>query len=219
MSRYIGTPSSTRGVRLGIPTRVLRATLGLAVLAGLGIVSTRADAQTPDSGGTFEIRPVVGAFVPTGDHRDLLKDAALMGLQLGYSINPSVALVGSFGWSPSKDKFRTVQNKVDAFQYDLGIEGRLNGLTSSGSFAARPYLAVGIGGRTYDYRDIKSMKKETNFLGYGAVGLDLDQRAGPLGFRLEARDNITSFKGMQGELSKRKGRNDIQFTIGLTYRI
>ena len=50
----------------------------------------------------FELRPYVGAYIPTGDQRDLLKDAVLVGGQASYRINPNFALTGTLGWSPSE---------------------------------------------------------------------------------------------------------------------
>jgi hypothetical protein len=161
----------------------------------------------------------VGAFVPTGDHRDLLKGAALVGAQVAYSFTPNVALAGTFGWAPSKDKLALASTKLDLFQYDLGVEGRLSNLTPSSAVLMQPYAALGVGSRTYHYRDLKSADSQTNFLGYGAIGLDVVQARGPVGIRLEARDNVTSFKGLDGALTERKARNDIQFSAGLTYRI
>lgn len=47
-------------------------------------------------------------------------------------------------------------------------------------------------------------------------GLDLIHAGGPLGLRLDARDNGTAFGGFQGELASRTARNDVQLAGGLT---
>jgi hypothetical protein len=193
-----------------------RAALGVSVLGALATFSAVAGAQTPFDSRSFEVRPVTGAFVPTGDLRDELKDAVLVGAGLSYAFTRNVALVGNLGWSPTRDKLRG-DEKLEAFQYDLGIEGRLNNLTPNSSLVTRPYVALGAGGRTYRYRDLANTDNETNFLGYGAVGLDLAPRSGPVGVRLEVRDNLSAFKGFQGELPERKARNDVQFSAGLTF--
>jgi hypothetical protein len=145
----------------------------------------------------------------------LLANAVLVGLQGSYDIAPSFAIVGSFGWAPSKD-LTLANEKVDLFQYDLGIEGRLPNLTRSAGISTRPYATLGAGGRTYNYRDVSDADAQTNFLGYGALGVDLAQANGPIGLRLEARDNVTAFKGLHGELAERKARNDLQFSAGIT---
>jgi hypothetical protein len=196
--------------RLSTIPRAGRALIALGALTALSVLAPRAEAQKP-----FAIRPNVGVFVTTGDQKDLLDNAVLVGLQASYDITPSFALVGSFGWAPSKD-LTLADEKVDLFQYDLGIEGRLPNLTPSAGISTRPYATLGAGGRTYDYRDLGDANAQTNFLGYGAVGVELAQVTGSLGLRLEARDNVTAFKGLRGELAERKARNDLQFSAGLT---
>ena len=196
--------------RLSMIPRTGRALIALAALTALSVLAPRAEAQKP-----FAIRPNVGVFVPTGDQKDLLDNAVLVGLQASYDITPSFALVGSFGWAPSKD-LTLADEKVDLFQYDLGIEGRLPNLTPSAGISTRPYATLGAGGRTYDYRDLADADAQTNFLGYGALGVDLTQANGPIGLRLEARDNVTAFKGLHNELAERTARNDLQFSAGLT---
>ncbi|MHB1225887.1 MAG: outer membrane beta-barrel protein, partial [Gemmatimonadaceae bacterium] len=190
---------------------LLRAGAGLAALTALTLFASAAHAQGASETRPFELRPVVGALVPTGDQRDLLKDAVLLGAQLSYSLTPNLAVVGSFGWAPSEDRL-LADEKVDLFQYDLGVEGRLRNLTPASSISTRPYAAIGVGGRTYSYRDLDDADAQTNFLGYGALGLEVAQASGPFGIRIEARDNITAFKGLRGELAERKARNDVQLT-------
>ena len=126
-------------------------------------------------------------------------------------------LVGSFGWSPNEDKTSATRPKLDLYQYDLGLQGRLSDLTSGSAVATRPYAVVGGGARTYSLRNVPGAGAQTNPLGYGALGVDLDQTSGRVGLRLEARDNVTAFKGLRGELQDRKARNDLQFVAGLTF--
>jgi hypothetical protein len=188
----------------------------VAALAALTTFARGADAQRAPGARSFEVRPYVGAIVPTGAQRDLLKDAVLVGAQAAYGLTPNVALLGTFGWAPTKDQ-TFASEKVDLFQYEVGVEGRLPNVTAALPFTTRPYASLGVGGRTYDYRDLAGAGAVTNFLGFGAVGVDLAQRAGPIGLRLEARDNLTAFKGLRGELSERTARNDVQLTAGLTF--
>jgi hypothetical protein len=203
-------PESWSANSLSNIRRTGRALIALAAVTAFAAFAPRAEAQR-----SFSVRPNVGAFVPTGDQKDLLDNAVLVGLQASYDITPSFALVGSFGWAPSKD-LTLAHEKVDLFQYDLGIEGRLPNLTPSAGISTRPYATLGAGGRTYNYRDLGDADAQTNFLGYGALGVELAQATGPLGLRLEARDNVTAFKGLRGELAERKARNDLQFSAGFT---
>lgn len=189
--------------------RKFAAVAALTALTALPSLATRAEAQS-----SIAIRPTVGVFVPTGDQRDLLSDAVLVGVQGSYELTSHFALLGTFGWSPTKARALN-DAKVDLFQYDLGVEGRLNNLTPAASISTRPYAALGAGARTYHFRDLDT-SSQTNFLGFGAVGVDLAQPSGPLGIRIEARDNVTAFKGLNGELAERKARNDLQFSAGLT---
>jgi hypothetical protein len=198
-----------------LPIAFRRASIGLVVATSLLVFAIRANAQT--STPPVTLRPVVGALMGTGDQHDALKSAVLVGGQASYAFHPNFAVVGTFGWSPSQDKLSPQQPKLDLYQYDLGIEGRLNDLTANSSFITRPYAALGGGGRTYNLRNVPNADAQTNALGYGAIGLDLDHASGKFGLRLEARDNVTAFKGFRGELPDRKARNDVQLSAGLTF--
>jgi hypothetical protein len=212
-----GSISSSEVAAQGLPSpRVLRAGLALAVAASLSAFAIRLQAQTSNLP-AIGIRPVVGAIVGTGDQGDALKSAVLVGGQASYAFHPNFSLVGSFAWSPSQDKLSPQRPDLDLYQYDLGIEGRLNNLTEGSSIATRPYAVVGGGGRTYSLRNVANADAQTDPLGYGAIGLDLDHASGKIGLRLEARDNVTGFKGFRGELADRKTRNDLQFSAGVTF--
>jgi hypothetical protein len=156
-------------------------------------------------------------LVATGDERDLLKNAVVAGGQASYNLNSNFAVLGSFAWSPSEEKTISPRPKVDLYQYDLGIEGKLDDLTSGSSVATRPFAAVGGGARTYNLRDVPGSSAQTNPLAFGAIGLDVAPSGRRVGLRLEARDNVTWFKGLSGELQDRKSRNDVQFAAGLTF--
>jgi hypothetical protein len=205
-------------------TTTLRgATRRALAAAGLVLAAASANAQAP--GARVEVRPFVGAYVPTGAHRDLLRDAVLVGAQVAWPLHEHIAVTGSFGWAPAADKTPTFgignpgsEEDVDLFQYDLALEGRLPDLAPSPRWSARPYGALGVGGRTYNYRDVRGVDAETNFLGFGAVGLDVAPPTRNVGVRFEVRDNISAFKGLRGERGGRTARNDVQFTAGLTFR-
>jgi len=212
-----GSSSNNRAVIAPAALRPanLRIGMALAIATALTAFAVRVQAQQGTS--AFDVRPVAGALFTTGDEHDLLKNAVLVGAQASYAFVPSLALVGSFGWSPSKDKTSPVGTKVDLYQYDLGIEGRSSDLTSGLSISTRPYATIGGGARTYDLRNVPGASAQTNPLAYGAVGLDVGQTAGGLGVHLELRDNVTWFKGLRGEFADRKTRNDVQLAAGLTF--
>jgi hypothetical protein len=187
-----------------------------------------APAGAPAAPAGLEFRPLVGTFVPTGDQRDLLDDAVFTGAQLGYRFTSNLALTGSFGWAPSADKTgagRVAAGRpggaqdVDLFQYDLAVEGRLPAALTLGAarpWQVSPFAALGAGGRTFNYRDLDGADAQTQFVGLGALGVDVGPADGRLGLRLEARDYVSAFKGLRGERADRTARNDLSFAAGLT---
>jgi hypothetical protein len=207
MFRSINSDSSVVSVPAALRPATLRASLALVALAALTAFALRAEAQTPVQS-AISVRPIVGALVATGDERDLLKNAVVAGGQASYNLNSNFAVLGSFAWSPSEEKTISPRPKVDLYQYDLGIEGKLDDLTSGSSVATRPFAAVG---------DVPGSSAQTNPLAFGAIGLDVAPSGRRVGLRLEARDNVTWFKGLSGELQDRKSRNDVQFAAGLTF--
>ena len=216
---------STPSIQLRRGTRALT----LAAAAALAAVMTpdAAQAQLAASlGQGLELRPFVGAFVPTGDQRDLLKDAVLTGAQIAYRLNPSVSIVGTAAWSPSTDKTTwgpsnapRSREEVDLYQYDLGIEGRLPRAYGIATVAASAFATLGAGGRTYHYRDVRNLGAETHVVGFAGVGTDIGPQSGRWAVRLEARDYVGAFKGLRGELAERKARNDVVLAAGLTFSL
>jgi len=186
------------------------ALLGLLLVLSLLVAAVQLVAQTaPTSRGA--IRPFVGAYIPTGDQRDFLKDAVLVGAQAAWNATDNVSLTGAFGWAPSKDKESVGDQKIDAFQYDVGLELRPSFASLAGT---TPFLGAGVGGRTYSYRDL-NVDSKTNFDGYGALGFDAP--AGPIGLRIEARDYVSRFQPLIGGGST-KTRNDVALFAGVGVR-
>jgi hypothetical protein len=198
-------------------SRTLRAALAaFALSAVLAAPAANAQDAAPVRRAAFEVRPFVGAYIPTGDQRDFLQDAVLVGAQASYAILPQLALTGTFGWSPSKDRVTAGDQTLDIYQYDVGAEARAPSWYRSryGAWDFTPFVGLGVGGRTYDYRDL-DVDSKTNFDGYGALGGDIG--FGPIGFRIEARDYVSQFKPLTGG-GDTKTRNDIGLAAGLSYR-
>ena len=173
MSRSIlNSYSSAVSVPAALNPVILRRSLALVTVAALAAFAARAEAQTPVQH-ALQVRPVVGALVATGDEHDVLKNAVLVGAEGSYAINSNFAVLGSFAWSPSEDKTASPRPKLDLYQYDLGIEGRLDNLTSGSAVATRPFAVLGGGARTYSLRDVPDADAQTNPLAFGAVGVDL----------------------------------------------
>lgn len=196
-----------------VTTSVSRATLLAAVFALSGVVTSTARAQDVVGSRGFEFRPYAGAYIPTGDQRDLLEDAVLVGAQASYRILPQFAITGTFGWSPSKDRIAVGDQKLDLYQYDVGAELRAPSWFTSGAWDFTPFAGLGVGGRTYDYRDL-DVDAKSNIAGFGVLGGELG--FGRAGLRVEARDYVSRFKPFDGGDSKT--RNDVTVAAGLTLR-
>jgi hypothetical protein len=191
----------------------LSAVVAMAMIASVGQSAT---AQSRDNWYRgFELRPYTGAYIPTGDQRDVLKDAVLVGAQVSYRVIPFLALTGSFGWSPSKDRIIPGDETLDIYQYDLGAEARANAWRRFGALDFTPFVGLGLGGRTYNFRNLDNVDSKTNFLGYGALGGELG--FGRVGVRIEGRDNVSGFKPLTGD-GDTKTRNDVTVAAGLTIR-
>ena len=153
------------------------------------------------------VRPFAGAFVPTGKQKDDLKTSLLTGVQVGYPIAGPARLVGSFAWAPSKTN--TVSEiRTDVYQYDAGAE-------LAGHYGAlRPFIGAGAGARTYSLKN--SSQSQTDFDGYGSVGSEL--AISHVGARIEARDYVSRFKGLNG-LDPSSTRNDLMLAGALTFHL
>ena len=189
-----------------------RTVAGAAMLALAGTATADAQVADPSRRAGFELRPFVGAYLPTGDQRDLLRDGFHLGAQASYRIVPQLAVVGTFAWSASEDRVAPGDRSVDVFHYDLGLEGRAASWLRGVRWDFTPFAGIGLGGRTYDQRDFETQSK---IAGYGALGGEFG--FGRVGLRVEARDYLSRFTP-----ANRRGdsdtRNDITVVTGLTVR-
>ena len=161
-----------------------------------------------------EVRPFAGAFLPVGDQRNVLKDAALVGGQVALEVQPALHLVGSFAWSPNENRPMLARNTVDLYQYDVGAEG-FHTTTLSNDWTFKPFIGLGVGGRTYHLRDV-AVKAQTDPVGYGSLGSEF--QLSRIALRLEARDYVSRFKGITGG-NAAKTRSDVGVTAGFAYHI
>jgi hypothetical protein len=159
-----------------------------------------------------ELRPFLGASVPTGGQRDLFKDAAMFGVQGALELRPTFHVLGTFSWVPAQNKYAAGDDNVSIFAYDAGIEKGLVQPLRSG-WELRPFFGVGAGARTYSYAS-PALRDQTCVGGYGALGSELQLRR--VALRLEARDNVFCYKSPVGGVES-KTRSDFGFALGFAY--
>ena len=212
MSSNAQTRPTARGLRPLARRLARRTALAAAVIAAAAVPTTAAHAQAGAIG--VELRPFVGAYVPTGEQRDLLRDAVLVGAQASWRVRPSLALTGTVGWAPSKDRLTPGDQTLDLYQYDLGAELRAASWLAGGGWDFTPFVGLGAGGRTYDYRDL-DVSAKTNFAGYGALGGDVG--VGAVALRVEVRNYLSRFTPLTGG-GDAETRNDLGVAAGLSYR-
>lgn len=194
----------------------MRTAKTIALIGAALSFSTIAGAQ--QTGGNLEIRPFVGAFVPTGDNREIFGDAFLAGVSGAYRVRENIALVATLGWAASKVKGELPagfsKDNLDIYSYDLGVQlSRSYGNPNAWTFT--PLVGLGAGGRTYNLREDRTDAR-TDFAAYGALGAEVAR--GRVGLRLTARDYVTAMeKYAEGE-SGNMARNDLAFGAGLTIR-
>jgi hypothetical protein len=177
-----------------------------ALLAGTTALSAQEPRAKP------EIRPFVGASIPTGTQRDLFNAAPILGLQGAVELKPNLHLVGTFGWVPGQNEYVLTRDNVNIFEYDVGIElSMVRPLGDNWQF--RPYLGIGGGARTYAY-EADQLGNKTCAAGYGALGTEF--QLGRTALRVEARDDVFCFRSpVAGQDSKT--RNDVRLTAGVAY--
>src|SRR4051812_13869914 len=120
-------------------------------LFAVALTTTSLGAQQSQTIGAYELRPVVGAFIPTGSMRNDFRDGVFLGMQGGFEFTSNVhVLLGGF-WSRNNTHFSTLPSRTaNIWQFDAGAE--LNLIKPMGrDWFLRPFVGAGAGTRTYDY--------------------------------------------------------------------
>lgn len=193
--------------------RVSRLMLAAAALVASSFVTQPLRAQSSQS---VDVRLISGGLFATGDLGDDITDAGLFGAQVGWQFHRNWGVVGTFAWVPSGSVRLAPNQHLDLYQYDAGIEGRLPEATSFAGFDLSPFAGIGAGARTYSLR--RNGDSDTRFDGYGALGFEAARGGSPFALRIEARDNVSSYRGLQGAASESNTRNDVTVFAGLGYR-
>jgi hypothetical protein len=125
---------------------------------------------------------LLGGFVPTGASRGTLSNGYAIGAQIGIALTPRIATVATV--LATQTKFRAVDVvEVTLVQYDVGVEFA-PGAPHESTHRVIPFVGLGAGGRTYDFRDAGTASR-TYPAGYVAVGSEI--RLQRLALRVEAR--------------------------------
>ncbi|MEX2154446.1 MAG: outer membrane beta-barrel protein [Gemmatimonadaceae bacterium] len=183
------------------------------IVAALIAAAPTASAQRIESFGP-EIRPFVGAYIPTSDHSNDFKAATMVGAQGAFELSENFHFVSSVSWALGHNKFAGYStDNTNIWAYDVGGEMNLvNEITDN--WFLKPFVGLGAGGRTYDYR-ARGVGTKTCTTGYGALGTEF--QSGLVALRFEARDYLSCFQSPV--TGKRQTRNDAAFTFGLAYHV
>jgi hypothetical protein len=191
-----------------------RLLVGTAVVATIVLAATSSGAQDKPIG--VELRPFVGAYVPTARHADLLRSGALVGFQGAREVNHYLSVVGTVAWLPNEDQTASFDAAVDLYAYDLGAELGSSKSLRTGA-VLRPFLGLGLGGRSFGYRN-REPQPQHELAAYAALGGQLrvtHVARRRLDLRVEARGYMTGFKGLTGELARTQTRTDVTIATGL----
>lgn len=197
--------------------RHLLTRVALPAVALVGLILSSANAAGAQSSAApakrWELRVPSGGFIPTGDHRDVMKDAQLTAAQVAWVVRPHLALTGTLAWARSRDLVSVNTPKLDVFTSDLGIEVRSAERFSAGAASFSAFAGLGGGVRSYNHRKL-NVDATHNLAGYGAVGGEVAR--GRVGLRLEVRDYVAGFRPLVsgGETVL---RNDVGVMVGLRY--
>lgn len=158
----------------------------------------------------FELIVPSGTMVPTGAQEDDVARGNLTAVQLSYGLHPSLVVTSTLGWARTRPVGRGTDARLDLFTYDAGAEYRLARRPSDGRFSIKPFTGLGIGARTYNYRNV-DLATTHHLAAYASAGGEVGNRR--LRFRLEVRDYLTWLDA--GQPAEATRRNDVAVLAGL----
>lgn len=159
-----------------------------------------------------EIRPFVGAYVPAGAIRTEFRSAPMLGVQAAYEPTRHLHVIGTLGWANghSRESFLS-DDALSIWQYDVGLEFNID-RPFNGEWQFQPFLGVGAGGRTYDF---KAREASTSICesGYASGGAQMQRSA--LAWRVEGRGYLSCYESPL--TGKSKVRNDFTVLLGAAW--
>ena len=182
--------------------------IGFVLAVALMLAATGARAEVRP-----EFRPFVGAYVPIGDQADALKQAVMVGGQVGVEVGDMLHVLGTFAYATPGAKNVAGNADVHVYQYDIGAEA-FRTLPMATDWTFRPFVGLGAGARTHDFYRRDDVKAQTYMAGYGALGAEFQLNR--IALRVEARDYVTRFKGLFGN-DGAQARNDLMMGAGIAF--
>ena len=177
------------------------------VLAVSGAAQAQSSAPTKPG---FEFVMPTGTINPTGAQGDDMKRANLTAVQLSYGLRPDLVLTSTVGWARTRAVGLGTDAKLDMFTYDVGAECRIPRRVGDRRFNFKPFTGIGVGARSYDFRNIDAATTH-NLAAYASAGGEI--ALAKVRLRLEVRDYMTWVSPAGASDSVR--RNDVAFMAGL----
>lgn len=182
-----------------------------AALSAMAALPLSAQQPVTSGRGSLYVGPYAGYMIfgdllesQDGRVETSLKNAALYGGQIGYSITPNITLLGNLAYTKSNftvefdpssgpSTSTNISDKMGVFLYDADLQFRLPFGDRTGGWIA-PLAQIGAGAikYTFDTDDLRS-RGRTDVAFNAGLGADF-QLAQGIGLRLMAKDYITSFK-------------------------
>lgn len=183
----------------------------LAVAACVALAASPLAAQHVPAR-TMEVRPFIGTFVPAGEMADEFDLATLAGMQVALEFSRRFHVVGTFAWTYAHNAF-FANDATDIWQYDLGVELNRR-LAYADTWEFHPFVGLGGGGRTYDYR-MRGMDGFTCTTGYATLGTELQTER--VGLRAEMRNYLACFESPT--TGDRHNRYNLGLSLGIAYHL
>ncbi|MFL5577353.1 MAG: outer membrane beta-barrel protein [Gemmatimonadaceae bacterium] len=196
--------------------------------------AAHAQGATPVTGGhgSFYVEPYAG-YMFFGEFAKLsptasqsYDNAALFGVQAGYSFTPNWSLLGNFGYSKTNAELK-IQNSTNPptsgdlgiTVYDVNLQGRLPFLMGDTQSMISPFAQVGVGAFKIS-PDFENVSKGPTSVAFNFGG-GVDFQLTPIvGIRVMAKDYITSLDwkeldDVDNEFRADK-KNNVAHNVGLS---
>lgn len=172
-------------------------------------VMAQAQPSAPKKPG-FEFVMPTGTITPAGERGDDLERANLTAVQVSYGLRPDLVITSTVGWARTRPVVRNTDSRLDMFTYDLGAECRIPRRVGDRRFNVKPFTGIGVGARSYNYRDDDAVTTH-NLAAYASAGGEI--ALAKVRVRLEVRDYMTWLNPSGATNSVR--RNDVAVMAGL----